>query len=164
MMASSASSSVILGNKRRMLMIEFLQMRNGRAELRDIVGYIAEKEGNTDRKHRKSVYVSLMQTHIPKLEREGVIAFERGIITLLQVPDNVTLYMEVVQRNDISWSTFYAGLSVIFLVTALWFGNLLLVFASLTYLIVAIFQHMKMYRILQPRDSKKGRNTRRNER
>lgn len=152
MISNNASSNMILGNERRMLLIEFLQMRNGRAELRDIVEYIAEKEGNPDRKHRKSVYVSLMQTHIPKLEREGVLAFERGVITLLQVPDNVTLYMEVVQRNDISWSAFYAGISFIFSLTALWFGNFLLLFASLTYLTVAVIQHAKTYRVLRPRD------------
>lgn len=146
---------MILGNERRMLLIEFLQMRNGSAELRDIVEYIAEKEGNTDRKHRKSVYVSLMQTHIPKLEREGILTFERGVITLLQVPDNVTLYMEVVQKNDISWSVFYAGISFIFAITALWFGNFLLLIASLTYLLVAGIQHKRTYRIVQPR---KGKN------
>ncbi len=154
-MGSVASSNVILGNKRRMLLIEYLQRSDGQAELRDVVEYIAEREGNTDRRHRKSVYVSLMQTHIPKLEREGIVAFERGVITLLKVPDNVTLYMEVVQRNDISWSAFYAGLSIIFLTMALWFGNILLIFASITYLIVAILQHMKTYRVLQP---KKPRN------
>ncbi len=68
---------MILGNKRRMLLIEFLQRKNGSAELRDVVEYIAEREGNTDRKHRKSVYVSLMQTHLPKLEREGIVTFSR---------------------------------------------------------------------------------------
>lgn len=153
-MRSVASSNVILGNKRRMLLIEYLQKFDGRAELRDVVEYIAEKEGNTDRRHRKSVYVSLMQTHIPKLEREGVVAFERGVITLLRVPDNVTLYMEVVQRNDISWSTFSAGLSIIFLITALWFRDPLLIFASVVYLVVAILQHRKTYCVLQPKRSK----------
>ncbi|ASJ03515.1 hypothetical protein A3L09_09725 [Thermococcus profundus] len=153
---------MILGNERRMLLIEFLQMRNGKAELRDIVDYIAEREGNTDRKHRKSVYVSLMQTHIPKLEREGILTFERGVITLLRVPDNVTLYMEVVQRNDISWSAFYAGISFIFAVTALWFGNLLLLIASLTYLLIAGIQHKRTYRIVQPQDGKKPEKLRDN--
>ncbi|ASJ01220.1 DUF7344 domain-containing protein [Thermococcus gorgonarius] len=154
-MISNAPSNVILGNERRMLLIKFLQMRNGRAELREVVEYIAEKEGNTDRKHRKSVYVSLMQTHIPKLEREGVLTFERGVITLLRVPDNVTLYMEVVGRNDISWSTFYAGISFIFALTALWFGNFLLLFASLTYFLVAVVQHEKTYRVLRPVDKER---------
>ena len=76
------TSSVILGNSRRMLMIKYLRMSKGKAELRDMVEYIAENEGNTDRKHRKSVYVSLVQTHIPKLEREGVIRFRHGVVTL----------------------------------------------------------------------------------
>ncbi|MDV3103992.1 DUF7344 domain-containing protein [Thermococcus waiotapuensis] len=151
-MINSTPSNVILGNERRTLLIEFLQMKNGKAELREAVEYIAEKEGNTDRKHRKSVYVSLMQTHIPKLEHEGVLTFERGMITLLRVPDNVTLYMEVVKRNDISWSAFYAGISFIFALTALWFGDFLLLFASLTYLLVALIQHARTYRVLRPAD------------
>jgi hypothetical protein len=156
--SNNASSGMILGNKRRMLLIEFLQRRNGSAELRDIVEYIAEMEGNTDRRHRKSVYVSLIQTHIPKLEREGVLTFNRGTITLLKVPDNVTLYMEVVQKNDISWSMFYAGLSVIFLVVGLWVKNALLLFAAVSYLIVSVVHHTKTYRIAQTKEQESLKN------
>ncbi len=146
---------MILGNNRRMLLIEFLQRKNGSAELRDVVEYIAEKEGNTDRKHRKSVYVSLMQTHLPKLEREGgIVTFRRGTITLLKVPNNVTLYMEVVQKNDISWSVFYAGLSVIFALMAIWFGNVLLLFAAVTYLTVSVIHHKRTYLIARPKERK----------
>ncbi len=142
------TSSVILGNSRRMLMIEFLQNREGRAELREVVDFIAEREGATDRKHRKSVYVSLVQTHIPKLEREGVISFERGTVTLLGIPDDVTVYMEVVKRNDISWSAFYAGTSLIFLLTGLYLGNVHLVFASLVYLFISVVHHRRVRRLM----------------
>lgn len=155
---------MILGNKRRMLLIEFLQRKNGSAELRDVVEYIAEREGNTDRKHRKSVYVSLMQTHLPKLEREGIVTFSRGRITLLKVPDNVTLYMEVVQKNDISWSVFYAGLSVIFALMALWLGNVLLLFAAVTYLVVSAIHHKRTYLIARPRERKNTEKSEDNDR
>ncbi|NJE54595.1 hypothetical protein [Thermococcus sp. 21S9] len=141
------TSSVILGNSRRMLMIEYLQKSDGRAELRDMVEYIAENEGNTDRKHRKSVYVSLVQTHIPKLEREGVITFKHGVITLVKVPDDVTVYMETVKKNDISWSSFYIGLSLMFFITALYLNNLQLALASLVYAGVGVIHHRKMKRI-----------------
>ncbi|WP_371807529.1 hypothetical protein [Thermococcus sp. CX2] len=40
-----------------------------------------------------------MQTHIPKLEREGVVTFNHGVVTLLKIPEDVTLYMEVVLRT-----------------------------------------------------------------
>lgn len=142
------TSSVILGNNRRMLMIEFLQNREGRAELREVVDFIAEREGSTDRKHRKSVYVSLVQTHIPRLQREGVISFDRGMVTLLKIPDDVTVYMEVVKRNDISWSAFYAGTSLIFLVTGFYIGNVHLIFAALVYLFISFVHHRRVKRLV----------------
>ena len=142
------TSSIILGNSRRMLMIEYLQNREGRAELRDVVDFIAEKEGATDRKHRKSVYVSLVQTHIPKLEREGVISFERGTVRLLKIPEDVTVYMEVVGRHDISWSAFYAGISLIFILTGMYLENVHLTFAALVYLLISLLHHRLIKRLV----------------
>ena len=106
------TSAMILGNDRRMCVIEFLQKSNGEADLRDLVRYIAEKEGNTDRKHRKSVYVSLIQTHIPKMEREGIIEFKHGTIKLIRIPENVDVYMEIVNKNDVRWATVYTILAL----------------------------------------------------
>ena len=142
------ATTAILGNDRRMLMIEFLQQKEGHAELRDLVEFIAEREGDTDRKHRKSVYVSLVQTHIPKLEREGVITFDHGIITLLRIPEDVTVYMEVVNKHDISWSAFYMGTSLIFLVAGWYLGSLPLIFAALVYLAISLVHHRKVKRLL----------------
>jgi len=141
------ASSVILGNSRRLLLIEYLRNSEGKAELREVVEYIAEREGSTDRKHRKSVYVSLIQTHIPKLEREGVITFKHGVITLIRVPDDVTIYMETVKKNDISWSSFYIGLSAIFLVAGIYIRNFELTIAALTYAIVGLIHRRKMKRL-----------------
>ncbi|WP_457741984.1 DUF7344 domain-containing protein [Thermococcus sp.] len=141
------ASSVILGNSRRLLLVEYLRNSEGRAELREVVEYIAEREGFTDRKHRKSVYVSLIQTHIPKLEREGVITFKRGVITLIRVPDDVTVYMETVKKNDISWSSFYIGLSAIFLIAGVYIKNLELTIAAITYVIVGLIHRRKIKRL-----------------
>ncbi|NJE11217.1 hypothetical protein [Thermococcus sp. MAR1] len=141
------ATTAILGNDRRMLMIEFLQQREGHAELRELVEYIAEKEGSTDRKHRKSVYVSLVQTHIPKLEREGVITFSHGVVTLLKIPDDVTVYMEVVSRHDISWSAFYMGTSIIFIIAGWYLGSMPLLLAALVYLAISLVHHKRVKRL-----------------
>ncbi|WP_251948893.1 DUF7344 domain-containing protein [Thermococcus argininiproducens] len=141
-------SSMILGNDRRMLLIKYLQERDGKADLRDIVDFIAEEEGQTDRRHRKSVYVSLIQTHIPKMERAGIIKFDHHTVTLLEIPENVDVYMEMVGKHDISWSAFYAGVSIIFAITGLWLNNLPLVIVSGIYLGLSIIQHFKTYRVL----------------
>ncbi|NJE05798.1 hypothetical protein E3E36_06495 [Thermococcus sp. M36] len=129
-------------------MIEFLQQKEGHAELRELVEYIAEKEGDTNSRHRKSIYVSLVQTHIPKLEREGVITFRHGVVTLLSIPDDVTVYMEIVNKHDISWSAFYMGTSLIFILTGLYLNNVLLIFASTVYLAISIIHHQRVSRLV----------------
>lgn len=147
-------STTILGNERRMLLVEYLQNREGKAELRDAVEFIAEREGNTGPKHRKSVYVSLIQTHIPKMEREGIISYHSGVVTLVEVPENVTVYMETVNKNDISWSSFYIAMSVMFALSAIFIKNLPLLAVSLVYLIVGIVNHKKNYKVFEGRDEK----------
>ncbi|NJE62012.1 hypothetical protein [Thermococcus sp. 21S7] len=142
------ATTAILGNDRRMLMIEYLKEKKGRAELRELVEYIAEREGDTNRKHRKSVYVSLVQTHIPKLEREGVITFNHGVVTLLKIPDDVTVYMEVVNKHDISWSTFYMGTSIIFIIAGWYLGSMPLLFASIVYLAISLIHHKRVKRLV----------------
>ncbi|WP_461864863.1 DUF7344 domain-containing protein [Thermococcus sp.] len=141
------TSAMILGNDRRILVIEYLQKREGKADLRELVEYIAEKEGNTERKHRKSIYVSLMQTHIPKMQREGVISYEHGTIKLIKVPLNVNLYMEVVSKNDISWSTFYIGTSLIFIAAGIFLNDPPLMIAAIIYTLIAFIHHQKVRRV-----------------
>lgn len=142
------ATTAILGNDRRMLMIEFLQKSDGHADLRDVVEYIAEREGDTARKHRKSVYVSLVQTHIPKLQREGVISFDRGVVTLLRIPEDVTVYMEVVNKHDISWSVFYMGSSIMFILAGLYLGSLPLIITAVIYLIISLVHHSRVKRLI----------------
>lgn len=141
-------SSMILGNDRRLLLLRFLQNNNGKAELREIVDFIAENEGQNDRKHRKSVYVSLLQTHIPKMERAGIIKFDHNTVTLLKVPEDVDVYMEVVSKHDVSWSTFYSGVSVLFGLLGVWLNNIPLVIISAIYFTLSIIQHFKTYRVI----------------
>lgn len=143
------TTAMILGNDRRMFVIEFLRKSNGRADLRDLVEYIAKKEGNTNRKHRKSVYVSLMQTHIPKMEREGIIEFSHGTIKLIQIPENVDVYMEIVNKNDIRWASVYTMLALgsvgMSYYVKSWVGFVI----STVFLAVSVIQRVKERRIIK---------------
>jgi len=143
------TTAMILGNDRRMFIIEFLRKSNGKADLRDLVEYIAKKEGNTDRKHRKSVYVSLMQTHIPKMEREGIIEFSHGTIKLIQIPENVDVYMEIVNKNDIRWASVYTMLALgsagVSYYVKSWVGFVI----STVFLVVSVIQRVKERRIVK---------------
>ena len=143
------TSAMILGNDRRMFVIEYLQKCNGKADLRDLVEYIAKKEGNTDRKHRKSVYVSLVQTHIPKMEREGIIEFKHGTIKLIQIPENVDVYMEIVNKNDVRWATVYSmlalGSAAMSYYVESWEGFVI----STVFLSMSIIQRLKEKRVIK---------------
>ncbi|WP_456371047.1 DUF7344 domain-containing protein [Geoglobus sp.] len=78
-----ANLSEILGNERRMLTVIYLLKNDGRGSVSDITEYICEKSNNTSGKFRKSVYVSLMQTHIPTLERAGLVERERDVVFIV---------------------------------------------------------------------------------
>ncbi|ASJ17466.1 hypothetical protein A3L04_10500 [Thermococcus chitonophagus] len=112
------SSRTILGNERRIWVIECLKQNHGKAEIGKIVDYIAELEGNNTRRHRKSIYVSLVQTHLPKMEREGIIKVERGNVELLKIPQEVERYMKT--RDTLNfWPIIYVVFSGAALIASL---------------------------------------------
>ncbi len=63
-----------------MLMILFLIENGGQGSVREIAEYIVAKKQKNGHRYRKSVYVSLSQTHIPLLEREGFVRLERDMV------------------------------------------------------------------------------------
>lgn len=69
----------ILRNDRRRAVIEFLSERGDHATIRELSEHIASLESGEDpppRNVRQSVYVSLHQTHLPKLEGLGVVDYD----------------------------------------------------------------------------------------
>ena len=114
----------ILRNERRRHVIEHLKGSNGTVTLRDLAEAIAERETGTSpppRNIRESVYNSLHQTHLPKLDRRDVIAYDeqRKTITLLPEARNLDVYMEVTNRYGITWGEYYRALGVLALMTVL---------------------------------------------
>jgi hypothetical protein len=96
----------ILRNDRRRHVIEQLREEGGRASVGDLADTIAAMESGESpppRNVRQSVYVSLHQTHLPKLDEAGVISYESVSkhVELLEGAEEVTVYMEVVPKHGL---------------------------------------------------------------
>lgn len=77
----------LLSNARRRYVLEYLSQVDGTADFERLTETVAAWENDTtvdriEEADRKRVYVSLYQTHLPRLESSGVVEFdqERGIV------------------------------------------------------------------------------------
>jgi len=107
----------ILQNDRRRNVLELLRNK-GSQSVRSLSEEIALLEaGNEESKSsiRKSIYVSLLQTHIPKMESLGIVTYDRekDCVELLPASRKFEVYMETVNKGDIPWSQYYLGISVL---------------------------------------------------
>jgi hypothetical protein len=119
----------VLQNDRRRLVLELLRTQ-GSQSLRSLSEEIVRIESQNEepkRNVRKSIYVSLLQTHIPKMESLGIVAYnqEQDIVELLPASQDFDIYLETVNKGDIPWSQFYLGLSIFATVSSI------LIFAGL---------------------------------
>lgn len=115
----------VLSNERRRALISLLAEDRRAHTVRELSERIAEQESGTTpapRDLRQSVYVSLQQTHLPKLDRIGIVEREdaTNAIALAERADDVTVYLEFVPRYGLAWSEYYlaVGLLGLLVVTA----------------------------------------------
>jgi len=92
--------------------------------LRQLAEAIAEAETGESpppKNIRNSVYNSLHQTHLPKLDRCGVVEYEsnRKTIRLTEDARRVEIYMEIVTPYGITWSEYYSMLGTLSLLVVL---------------------------------------------
>lgn len=92
----------LLQVKRRRDALRYLQNHNGSAEMRDVTEQVAAWENNTtvtelSSNERQRVYISLYQSHLPKLDKEGVINYDqsRGNVTLTPLAEQLKPYLDV---------------------------------------------------------------------
>ena len=114
----------ILSSERRRLAIQFLRDSEERVEVNDIAEYIAEHETGESpppKDSRKTVYVSLHQTHLPKMDDLNIVGYDTDTkeVTLDESFRDVAVYMEVIPRGGlrISWSEYYLAVGLIGLAT-----------------------------------------------
>lgn len=111
----------VLRNERRTRVLEHLQQKRETVPLRELSEQLAVLEtGETPppRNIRESVYNSLHQTHLPKLDGMGIVKYERNrkLVSLADGSQQVNLYMETVPANDVTWATYYQTVGIVALI------------------------------------------------
>lgn len=110
----------VLANRRRRYTVHALEGNKGPMEIGDIAQKVAAWENDIDESmvsydERKRVYTALQQNHLPKMEKKGVLEYEknRGVVRPTPALEDVDVYMEIIQGREIPWSLYYVGLSVV---------------------------------------------------
>jgi hypothetical protein len=111
----------LLSNRRRRDALRYLADRDEPVDMRDLAEQVAAWEHDTtvaqlDSDERQRVYIALYQTHLPKLDSHGVIAYNqsRGIVERTDRADQLDPYLregEPTTDDDVRSRTSY-GLGV----------------------------------------------------
>ncbi len=108
----------VLSNPRRRFVLYYLREIDETVELNELAKAIAAWENDTDESEltdqdRKRVYVSLYQTHIPKLTDVGLVEYDQdsGTVHLTDRTSVIDDYLTDSQ-STVPWHYLYLGLSV----------------------------------------------------
>ena len=110
----------ILQNRRRRYVLHYLKQQQAPVSARDLTEQVAAWEYDTavtelESQERHRVYVSLTQTHLPKMVETDVVSIDEdaGTVRLTEQAADLDVYLEVVPQNDIDWPQFYAGVALL---------------------------------------------------
>lgn len=108
----------ILSNDRRRFALHYLMREDEPPSLNRLSRYVAAWENDVPpeevtSKQRRRVHVALHQTHLPRMDDAGIVTYDSSAepIRLTEKAEDLNVYLEVVPGNDITWSTYYLGLS-----------------------------------------------------
>lgn len=112
----------VLRNERRRRVIDILQSSNGAVSVRELseeIGSIESERNPAPRNIKQSVYVSLLQTHLPKLDELGIVDYqaEGKMVNVDGSLKDVTVYMEKVPKYGLSNVEYYAALGLLGMLT-----------------------------------------------
>lgn len=129
----------LLSNERRRRVLQYLRRNGGEARLRELATDIAAEENDVEPvevtyAQRKRLYTSLYQSHLPRMERSGVVTYNRntGVVALADGAEEFDAYLEVVGEHEFTWSEYYLGLAGLFGAATLAFATGTPPFASLS--------------------------------
>ncbi|WP_440010547.1 DUF7344 domain-containing protein [Halomicrococcus sp. SG-WS-1] len=127
----------LLQTPRRRYVLQYLKDKEGPVEMRDVAEQVAAWENDTtvtalSSDERQRVYIPLYQSHLPKLDEEGVVNYDqnRGTVERTELANRFDKYLDVSKdvdadtddepedENDRPWALYYLGISA--------FGTLLL--------------------------------------
>lgn len=109
----------LLSSPRRRYILYHLRQSNEPVELTTLAEQVAAWENETDvdsitEQERKRVYVSLYQTHIPRLDEAGVIEYDKdsGMVSLAAQATEIDHYLDSTEET-ISWQWGYLVLALV---------------------------------------------------
>ena len=119
----------VLKSPRRRYALYYLRREGGEAELSDLTEQVAAWENETttealSTEQRKRVYISLYQTHLPKLDEANIVEYDRddGVVRLGSRASDLDIYLGDVTREQFPWDRYYLGLASVsaLVVAAVW--------------------------------------------
>ena len=109
-----------LGSRRRRYTLHYLRMEDRPVPIRELSEQLSAWELGKEctavtPKERKRLYTALHQTHLPKMDRLGVVEYDRnrGIVSLTDYISQFDIYLDIVPRDDLPWSQFYLALGAV---------------------------------------------------
>jgi len=128
----------ILSSARRRYVLYLLRTESTPIELTDLAEQVAAWENDTTveeltKQQRKRVYVSLYQTHVPKLEDAGLVDYdqETGDVQLTETADDVDQYLNP-QESGLDWPYLYLPLALLSLALVAFYNFDVWVFSTVT--------------------------------
>jgi hypothetical protein len=112
----------VFGNSRRRAAIHYLKQCDTDTEitLSDLSTQVAAWEHGVDPdeldyEERRSVHISLYQSHIPRMDDVGLIDFdqEHNIITLTETGEEIDVCLRKVTENETPWPSYFLGLATV---------------------------------------------------
>ena len=119
----------ILQNERRRMVLRYLQGKEEPVRMRDVAEQVAAWEHDTtvrglSSSQRQRVYIPLYQSHLPKLDKLGVIEYQqsRGIVERKPLADVFDPYLnieingtsvETSVEDEERWHDYYLGVAAI---------------------------------------------------
>lgn len=107
----------LLRNERRLRLLLYLS-EHRRAELADVAEYIAAREAGVSRESisrddRKRVFISLYQTHVPRLADHSVVAYDSdtGVVELVGEERLLGPFDRTTDRRP--WPAYYGAVAVV---------------------------------------------------
>jgi hypothetical protein len=107
----------VLSSSRRRLILYNLHRRGGKAVLRDLARDTAEAESDDDVDDDvvKRFYISLYQTHVPKLEEVGLVRYDSDTktVSLTDRIEEVEAVLNAESEPERPWALYYGALAVV---------------------------------------------------
>lgn len=110
----------ILSSSRRRYVLFYLRQADDPVELNSLAEQVASWENDLpveelSDQQRKRVYVSLYQTHIPKLDSIGLVEYDQqsGLVEPTDRALEIDSYLTVSSSQPIPWQQFYLGLALV---------------------------------------------------